>query len=103
MKILDKLFTTTKKHYSLILIGKVQGVGLRRYVLKEAKKRGLCGIVQNNHSDVYIEIEGAEEKVLSFINDCRLGSAQAKVVECRVEEGELKAYETFKIARSVKD
>ena len=47
--------------------GRVQGVGFRPFIYKLASEIGLGGLVGNNPQGVFIEIEGEESKVNSFI------------------------------------
>lgn len=47
--------------------GRVQGVGFRPFIFKLAKEIGLGGLVGNNPQGVFIEIEGKESDVNSFI------------------------------------
>ncbi|MDX9857581.1 MAG: carbamoyltransferase HypF [candidate division Zixibacteria bacterium] len=46
--------------------GTVQGVGFRPFVYRLAQESGLTGLVRNDESGVYIEVEGAREAVTSF-------------------------------------
>ncbi|MBF0298559.1 MAG: acylphosphatase [Oligoflexia bacterium] len=54
--------------YSIIITGLVQGVGFRPTVYKYATEFNLTGIVNNTAAGVFIEVEGPESKLQSFIN-----------------------------------
>ncbi len=60
--------------------GKVQGVGFRYYTNKKAVELNLCGYVQNKpDGSVYIEAEGDETNLLTFIDWCNIGPQWARV------------------------
>jgi acylphosphatase len=66
----------------LLVRGRVQGVGFRRFVLKQARNYPLGGWVRNN-VDGTVEIEAiADSHILAtFIEDIRRGSFLARVDE----------------------
>ena len=57
-----------KKHYTIIVTGRVQGVGYRSFTCHEAKKAGVTGYVKNElDGSVYIEAEGNEKSLDKFV------------------------------------
>ena len=66
------------RHY--LVQGRVQGVGFRWYVHREASEIGLRGWVRNRiDGSVEALIIGAEEVVATMIEACRRGPALARV------------------------
>jgi acylphosphatase len=60
--------------YKIIVSGRVQGVGFRRYVTNEARFLGLKGYVKNlPDGDVYIEAEGTNENLNVFVTWIKKG------------------------------
>ncbi|AIS51341.1 [NiFe] hydrogenase maturation protein HypF [Thermoanaerobacter kivui] len=81
--------------------GIVQGVGFRPFVFTLAKKYHLGGIVYNTSSGVYIEVEGEEENVNSFIKELKNNPPPLAVIdEVKVKDLEVKGYEDFEIISS---
>lgn len=71
---------TTKKHYKISVIGKVQGVGYRAFTKNIADKLGIKGFVKNeNDGTVYIEAEAAQITVEKFLMECHRGPQFSKV------------------------
>ena len=62
--------------------GRVQGVGFRAWVLREATRRGISGWVRNR-SDGSVEalFSGPNEVVIDMMMACYLGPPGAKVTE----------------------
>ncbi len=89
-----------KKHLTIKVTGKVQGVYYRASAAEEARKLGLTGLVRNEpDGSVYLEAEGPEEALQTFVAWCRRGPARAVVKEVLVAEGALKNYAAFQIVR----
>lgn len=64
----------------LLVSGKVQGVGYRDWVVREAKRLGITGWVRNRRDGrVEILASGAEEAVGALIDACRAGPRTARV------------------------
>lgn len=88
------------KHVSITVTGKVQGVFFRAFTQKEAQRLQLSGFVRNEkNGDVYIEAEGTESALNTFITWCKKGSPLSVVKEVKTKEGELKNFKDFKIDR----
>lgn len=88
------------RHYNIIVKGKVQRVNYRVNAQAKAQSLGLTGLVKNLHNgDVYIEVEGDDDKINQFIDWCYVGSPLSKVIEVISEEHPLKNLETFELKR----
>ncbi len=90
----------SRKHYNLLVKGKVQGVYYRVSAERKAKELGLHGIVQNLPTgDVYVEAEGDEQLLNEFVQWCKIGPPRARVTEVQVMEANWKDYKDFWIKR----
>lgn len=86
------------KCYSIIVKGRVQGVGYRYNTLKKALQYNLNGFVTNlPEGDVYIEIEGESADIEQFTIWCNSGPMLANVTGLEINEKELKGYNSFEI------
>ncbi len=75
------------KTYKIILKGKVQGVGLRKYLHKIATKQNICGYVENlDNGTVLMIAKSDEENLHTLIKLASKGSILAKVVCITVSE-----------------
>ncbi len=61
------------------LEGRVQGVGFRPFVYREAAGRGLAGWVRNHGRGVSLEVEGEEVRVMEFLSALAGGLPGAQV------------------------
>jgi acylphosphatase len=87
-----------KKHYSITVQGRVQGVFFRQSTHEEAQKLGLNGTVQNlPDGSVEIHAEGNEEKLNQLLDWCKNGPQHARVTSLEYSEENLKNYQNFKI------
>ncbi|MCJ7713645.1 acylphosphatase [Candidatus Bathyarchaeota archaeon] len=60
--------------YKIHVTGRVQGVGFRWSASREAKNRGIKGLVKNlSNGSVYIEAEGSGEKLNEYVEWCKKG------------------------------
>ncbi|MHC4737981.1 MAG: carbamoyltransferase HypF [Planctomycetota bacterium] len=55
------------KRRRIFITGRVQGVGFRPAVFKEARALGLYGFVYNDTKGVTVELQGGEEKIAEFL------------------------------------
>lgn len=70
----------------ILVSGRVQGVGYRYFVLKQAHRMELTGWVKNLHSgEVEIEVEGPRGLIESLIQDLWTGNAWATVRNVSVD------------------
>ena len=88
------------KHFSITVSGKVQGVFFRAFAKEKADELEITGFARNEPGgQVYLEAEGEEELLQTFISWCRQGPRLANVTELTVNEGALKNFREFTIAR----
>lgn len=84
--------------------GIVQGVGFRPFVYREAKKHLISGWVLNASDGVYVEGEGEEKNVASFIMALSENApAASSVKEISIEDIPLQHFEGFEISMSDED
>lgn len=89
-----------QKHFSIHVSGKVQGVFFRASTQEKANELSIKGFVRNERDgSVFIEAEGEEDQLRSFIEWCRQGPRMAQVTSCKIEEGPLQHYPSFTIQR----
>jgi acylphosphatase len=89
-----------RRHYNIIVKGKVHGVNYRSTTHAEALKLGLTGYVKNlANGDVYIEAEGEENAINKLIEWCHIGPPRAKVLEVKANEDSVKGYRNFELRR----
>jgi acylphosphatase len=87
-----------KKAVILKVYGKVQGVGFRYYTHRKANELGLKGFVKNKpDGSVYIEAEGEETQLLSFINWCQDGPSWARVTKVEQQFIPCSEYKDFQV------
>jgi acylphosphatase len=88
------------RHKKILVSGHVQGVFYRASAAEKARELHLTGIVRNEKDgSVYIEVEGQERDLLTFIEWARRGPSRARVASCNVSEGEVKHFLQFEIQR----
>ncbi|MCK4883442.1 MAG: acylphosphatase [Candidatus Diapherotrites archaeon] len=81
------------------VIGRVQGVGFRYFVVQKAKKLGLTGFVRNvTGGKVEIVAQGSKEKLELLIEILKEGGYIGHVEEVKVEwRKETKKFDEFSI------
>jgi acylphosphatase len=71
----------------LRILGRVQAVGFRFFMEREARARGVTGWVRNRHDgSVEAVVQGSPEAVEEMIACARRGPRSAHVTEVRVSE-----------------
>jgi len=87
-----------KKHFTVKIIGQVQGV-LFRYAAKEkADELGIQGFVRNeSDGSVYVEVEGEERVLNEFFKWCEQGPKFASVEKIETKERTPGHYSDFVI------
>lgn len=66
--------------------GRVQGVGYRAFTIRVATQRGLVGGVRNTDDGrVELEAEGPKDRILSLIEDLKIGPPASRVTTVQVE------------------
>ena len=84
------------KHLNITIYGKVQGVFFRAATKAVADQLGVKGFVKNQEDgSVYVEAEGDEFSLNSFLEFCNEGPEKAKVEKVEITEGDLKNYRNF--------
>ena len=92
-----------KKHYTIIVNGKVQGVFFRASAKQMAELLGVKGLVRNeSNGDVYVEAEGDEAMLVKFIQWCHHGPDSAEVKHVSVKDGVFLNYKNFEVIRENK-
>jgi len=88
-----------KKHLHATISGRVQGVGFRYYVQRQASMLLLTGWVRNlRNGNVEVCVEGYHKELSQFIIKLRQGPPSSFVVGVDYSiENELEDYSTFKI------
>ena len=70
----------------ICVIGEVQGVGFRWFVLRRATELGIIGYVRNRPDGaVEIHAEGEKSAIESLIGSVRIGPRSARVEDVSVE------------------
>jgi len=87
------------KTYSILISGRVQGVGFRYFAVSVADKFDIRGYVKNMpDGKVNIICQGEEEELRSFIGEVKKGPAYSVVTGTSAEEiPELNEYSSFEI------
>ena len=89
-----------KRHFTILISGKVQGVFFRASTKEKADSLDITGLVRNEPDGcVYIEAEGEEEPLREFARWCHQGPPRAKVEKSDVRESALKGFTGFIIER----
>lgn len=66
--------------YEIKVTGRVQGVGFRYFVQKQATLLDLCGWVKNQHDgSVLIVVQGEESAVNTLVDHLRIGPSLSRV------------------------
>lgn len=66
--------------FQLTIIGHVQGVGFRAFVMRQARRRGLRGWVRNRRDgNLEALLIGEDDAVAAVIEECRRGPVSAVV------------------------
>jgi acylphosphatase len=86
------------KCISIIIKGRVQGVGFRYHTLNAANMFGIKGWVKNMpDGTVYIEAFAPEKNMDQFIDWCKKGPPLSRVIEILVNDLPCQEYNSFSI------
>jgi acylphosphatase len=86
------------KRYKIIVAGRVQGVGFRYFVQKQAQLNCIKGFVRNLYDgNVEIDAEGDSTNLQDFIHQCKQGPAHSSVDFFTQSEVPLWGYQNFNI------
>lgn len=81
-----------------MVTGRVQGVGFRASLAREAEAAGLSGFVRNRvDGSVVVELEGPAVAVGAVLAWCRSGPRWAEVVDVTVEDVAAVGSTTFEV------
>ena len=84
------------KTYTIIVTGRVQGVGFRHSARSKARYHGIRGFTRNMpDGSVYIEAEGTEDHLQQFIAWCRKGPGYGQVENLHIEKSSNKGFSDF--------
>jgi acylphosphatase len=88
------------KHVSINITGKVQGVFFRASTKEKADELNVKGFVRNERDGiVYVEAEGNDKDLETFISWCKHGPRLARVERCDVTENQPKGFSDFTITK----
>jgi acylphosphatase len=80
------------------ITGKIQGVGFRMYLYRQADRLGLFGWVQNNSDgSVTFHCEGSDVELSYFVNLAKRGNDYTQVENLEYTETEPQELTTFKV------
>lgn len=89
---------SSKKHLTMRIFGKVQGVFFRVTTKEHAERLGITGFVRNEpDGSVLIEAEGTAAHMKEFSQWCSEGPEGAIVESIIDEEGKVEGYTAFEI------
>lgn len=84
------------RHLNITIHGDVQGVLFRYSAKEEAKKVNLKGYARNlEDGSVYIEAEGEDEDLNTFVTWCKQGPQLARVKNVEIEVGIMQNFHDF--------
>jgi acylphosphatase len=88
------------KRLAIVVSGKVQGVFYRASAKDQAESIGIKGFVRNEpNGDVYMEAEGDEQQLNTFLEWCRQGPPRAEVQQLSCKEHEPVGFGSFDVKR----
>lgn len=91
------------KHLNIQVTGLVQGVFYRATAKAVADQLGVKGFVMNQaDGSVYIEAEGDDFALESFLEFCAEGSDRAEVAAVTQEEGIFQGFKNFEVLKKRK-
>jgi acylphosphatase len=87
-----------KKHLTLKITGRVQGIFFRESVKIVADRLGIKGFARNEaDGGVTIEVEGNEPAMAEFTAWCRHGSKSARVESVKITESPAQNFKDFAV------
>jgi acylphosphatase len=73
------------KRAEIVASGRVQGVGFRYFVLRNAQNLGLYGYVKNLYSgEVLTVVEGSKAMIEELYKEIKIGHSYAHVAKCTI-------------------
>lgn len=87
-------------HVNIEVFGRVQSIGFRYSAMEAASQMNITGFVKNmTDGSVYIEAEGEEKNIESFISWCHHGPPWARVDNIIVNKTTMQGFKSFEIKR----
>jgi len=86
------------KYKRIIISGRVQGVGFREFLIKEASIiGGLVGYAKNlKNGNIEVIVSGTDDKIKKFVERCKRGPLLAAVKSVDVEDVDIdETYDSF--------
>lgn len=91
------------KHWNISISGKVQKVFFRASTKAVADQLGVKGFVINKPDNtVYIEAEGDDYTLASFLAFCEEGPDEARVETVTYEESAIQGFSNFEVLKKIK-
>lgn len=86
------------KSITIKIYGKVQGVGLRKFLKRKAIELGINGFTRNEaNGTVFLYITSEEEKIETFLDEIKEGPEKADVKFIEVENADRIKFDGFEI------
>lgn len=86
------------KSFKIKVYGKVQRVGFRNFLKKNAVNHEITGFTRNeNNGTVFIYITGEEENIEAFLSEVKVGPDRANVEFIEVEIADKIKFDGFEI------
>ncbi len=86
------------KRVKIFIDGRVQGVGFRYFVSKQAGEHGIKGYVRNLYDGrIEVDAEGESDSLNRFMIDCRRGPSVARVDEFIVHHVPIFGFSSFSV------
>lgn len=87
-----------RKTISILVSGRVQGVGYRYYARRKALECNVNGFVQNqSNGSVYIEASGEKIDIDTFADWCRKGPTWSRVTNSKISDLPIFEWSGFEI------
>lgn len=75
------------QRYQIVITGKVQGVGFRKFLQEKAHDLGLTGFVKNlPNGNVLTEVQGNPAALSAFLRYCAEGPPRSFIASLHIEE-----------------
>ena len=86
------------KCFHIRIYGKIHNLGFRFYTMQAAVQRRVNGYVKNaSGGSIFIEAEGEDADIKSFIDWCQRGPFFTRVENVTIEEVSVKQHDSFDI------
>tara|TARA_Y100000994_G_C15560687_1_gene388114 strand:+ start:87 stop:371 length:285 start_codon:yes stop_codon:yes gene_type:complete len=87
-----------RRNLKCTIFGKVQGVGFRAWVRKNALKKNICGwVINNENGTVELEASGNDFELEDFLYDLKKGSFFSKVKKVEYKYIKFRKLDNFEI------